>query len=144
MKRFLLVVAVLVGMAWVAEAQGPFSAQIQRALASFSSGASPFTAAITTSGLSVPAVANVGANSCGTSAAAYAGNDNAGKITVGATSGTQCRIGFTRAAPVEWDCIATDATQTIATRATPVDTTHADVFGAFAAADVVVVHCLPR
>jgi hypothetical protein len=37
------------------------------------------------------AVANVGANSCGTTTATIAGNQTVGEVTVGATSGTQCR-----------------------------------------------------
>ncbi|MEY4762543.1 MAG: hypothetical protein RLZZ200_2399, partial [Pseudomonadota bacterium] len=44
------------------------------------------------------AVANVGANSCGTTAATIAGNNNVGEVTVGATAGTQCRITLTVAA----------------------------------------------
>lgn len=90
------------------------------------------------------AVANVGANSCGTTAATIAGGNNAFVITVGATSGTQCRVTFTFAAATEWDCTVTDSTTTIATRATPVDTTHTDFFGAFVAADKVTGLCFPR
>lgn len=90
------------------------------------------------------AVANVGANSCGTSAASIAGNNNAFVITVGATSGSQCRVAFTVTAATEWDCTVTDSTTTIATRATPVDTTHTDFFGAFVAADKVTGVCFPR
>lgn len=41
-----------------------------------------------------PAVANVGADSCGTTAATIAGKDQAHVITVGATSGTECRVTF--------------------------------------------------
>lgn len=90
------------------------------------------------------AVANVGANSCGTSAASIAGGNNAFVITVGATAGTQCRVAFTVAAATEWDCTVTDSTTTIATRATPVDTTHTDFLGAFVAADKVTGVCFPR
>jgi hypothetical protein len=90
------------------------------------------------------AVANVGANSCGTSAATIAGNNNAFVITVGATSGTQCRVAFTVTAGTEWDCTVTDSTTTIATRATPVDTTHTDFLGAFVAGDKVTGLCFPR
>lgn len=90
------------------------------------------------------AVANVGANSCGTSAATIAGGNNAFVITVGATSGTQCRVTFTFAAATEWTCTVTDATTTIATRATPVDTTHTDFLGAFVAGDKVNGICFPR
>lgn len=90
------------------------------------------------------AVANVGANSCGTSAATIAGGNNAFVITVGATAGTQCRVAFTVAATTEWDCTVTDSTTTIATRSTPVDTTHTDFLGAFVAGDKVTGVCFPR
>lgn len=90
------------------------------------------------------AVANVGANSCGTTAATIVGNNNAFEITVGATAGTQCRVTFTFAATAKWDCTVTDGTTTIATRATPVDTTHTDFLGAFVAGDVVIGLCFPR
>lgn len=96
------------------------------------------------SGGSGLAVANVGANSCGTSAASIAGNNNAFRLTVGATAGTQCRVTFTFAATTEWDCAASDSTTTIATRTTPVDTTHTDFFGAFVAGDTVTGICFPR
>lgn len=89
-------------------------------------------------------VANVGANSCGTTAATIAGNSNSFEITVGATAGTQCRVTFPVAAPTRYNCTVTDATTTIATRATSVDTTHVDFLGAFVAGDVVVAICLPR
>jgi hypothetical protein len=90
------------------------------------------------------AVANVGANSCGTTAATIVGGNNDAVITVGATSGTQCRVTFTLAATTAWDCTASDNTSTIATRTTPVDTTHTDVFGAFVAGDKVTMICFPR
>ncbi|MES2531836.1 MAG: hypothetical protein V4636_12420, partial [Pseudomonadota bacterium] len=89
-------------------------------------------------------VANVGANSCGTTAATIAGNQNSGVITVGATAGTQCRVTFSTAAPVARDCVVTDSTTTIATRATYVDTTHSDFLGAFVAGDLVTYVCLVR
>ena len=59
-----------------------------------------------------PAVANVGANSCGTTAATIAGKDQVHVITVGATSGTECRVTFNVAfanAPV---CTVTGQTAT--------------------------------
>lgn len=90
------------------------------------------------------AVANVGANSCGTTAATIAGGNNAFAITVGATSGTQCRITFTFAAATEWDCAFNDQTTTIAIRSTPVDTSHTDALGAFTAGDKVTGICFPR
>lgn len=90
------------------------------------------------------AVANVGANSCGTSAATIAGNNNANVTTVGATAGTQCRIAFTFAAATEWDCAANDDTTTVAVRTTPVDTTHTDLIGTFTAGDKISAICFPR
>lgn len=90
------------------------------------------------------AVANVGANSCGSTAATIAGSNLSNVITVGATSGTQCRVTFSFAAATAWDCISNDSTTTVATRTTPVDTTHTDVFGAFTAGDKVTMHCIAR
>lgn len=90
------------------------------------------------------AVANVGANSCGTSTATIAGNNNAFVITVGATSGTQCRVAFTFAAANEWTCVANDNTNAIAIKTTPVDTTHTDILGVFTAGDKVTGICFPR
>lgn len=90
------------------------------------------------------AVANVGANTCGTTAATIAGGNNAFVFTVGATAGTQCRVQFTLAATTEWDCAASDDTTTVAVRTTPVDTTHTDFIGTFTAADKVTGICFPR
>lgn len=90
------------------------------------------------------AVANVGANSCGTSTATIAGNNNAAVVTVGTVAGTQCRIAFTFAATTEWDCAANDDTTTVAVRTTPVDTTHTDLLGAFTAGDKVSAICFAR
>lgn len=95
-------------------------------------------------GTTAVAVANVGANSCGTSAASIAGNDNVGAITVGATSGTQCRITFTVAAPTRRHCTFDDESTTIALRSTYVDTTHTDVLGALIAGDVISYVCIAR
>lgn len=90
------------------------------------------------------AVANVGANSCGTTTATIAGNNNAFVITVGTVAGTQCRVAFTFAATTEWDCAASDDTTTVAVRTTPVDTTHTDLIGTFTAGDKVTGICFPR
>jgi hypothetical protein len=97
-----------------------------------------------TNGTTAVGVANVGANSCGTSAASIAGNENVGAFTVGATSGTQCRIAFTTTAPNRRHCTFNDETTTIAIRSTYVDTTHTDALGAFVAGDVVSYHCMSR
>jgi len=101
------------------------------------------TTLITTSGSGM-LVANVGANSCGTTAATIAGNSNAFEITVGATSGTQCRVAFPTAAPNQWDCVSDDNTTTLATRTTIIDTTHVDFLGAFVAGDKITGICFPR
>lgn len=91
-----------------------------------------------------PTVANVGANSCGTTAATLAGTSISGVITVGATAGTQCRVTFPVAAPTARDCTVTDSTTTIATRATYVDTSNTDFLGAFVAGDNVSYVCAVR
>ena len=106
-------------------------------------GTSPTIATPVTSG-STPAVANVGANSCGTDAATIAGNDNAGSITVGATGGTQCRITFTTTAANRWHCVANNETTANLLRTTYVDTTHVDVLGTMVAGDVLTYLCQRR
>jgi hypothetical protein len=92
------------------------------------------------------AVANVGANSCGTTAATIAGNANAFVITVGATSGTQCRVAFPVAATTEYDCVEIEQTTAglAAAKVTPVDTTHTDFFGTYTAGDKITGICFPR
>lgn len=89
-------------------------------------------------------VANVGANSCGTTAATIAGNQVSGVITVGTVAGTQCRVTFTTAAPVARECTVTDSTTTIATRSTYIDTTNTDFLGAFVAGDLITFNCMVR
>lgn len=106
-------------------------------------GKSSFGGAISTGGSGLT-VANVGANSCGTTAATIAGNDNAFTITVGATAGTQCRVTFPNAAANQRECAANDETTTIAVRSTYVDTTHTDLLGAFVAGDKVSGVCFAR
>lgn len=91
-----------------------------------------------------PTVANVGANSCGTTAATIAGNSNAGIITVGETAGTQCRVTFPFAAPTRWQCMANNETVGNLTRTTAVDTTNVDFAGTFGGGDVVAYICVPR
>lgn len=92
------------------------------------------------SGLSV---ANVGANSCGTTAATIAGGASSFEITVGATAGSQCRVTLP-AAPNSWNCAANDSTTAVLTRTTPVDTTHVDFKGVFTAGDVITGVCIAR
>jgi len=89
-------------------------------------------------------VANVGADSCGTTAATVAGNYNAFNVTVGATSGTQCRVALPLTAANRWVCTAGNDTTAALVRAKYVDTTHVDLLGSFTAGDVLNVLCLPR
>jgi hypothetical protein len=91
-----------------------------------------------------PSVANVGANSCGTTAATIEGTDNTGTITVGATSGTQCRITFTVPAGVRRSCVVTDETTGNLMRSTLVDSTHTDILGTMVAADKLSYLCVAR
>lgn len=91
------------------------------------------------------AVANVGANSCGTTAATIAGNSNAFVITSGSVAVTQCRVAFPTAATTEWDCAANDETTVVALRTSPVDSTHTDIIGsAIVAGDLITGICFPR
>ncbi len=110
----------------------------------FSSGALAVgTSVATTRFLSTgtaPTVANVGSNSCGTTAASIAGKDQASVITVGATSGTDCRITFNVAfanAPV---CVATGQTATDLHLVTTTTTT--TITGTLTAAEKIYVLCL--
>lgn len=115
------------------------------ATTAFQVNATPITSGTThLSAGSGMAVANVGANSCGTSTATIAGNNNAFIVTVGATAGTQCRVAFTVTATTGWVCAANDDTTTVAVRTTPVDTTHLDLIGTFTAGDTVSAVCFPR
>ena len=87
-------------------------------------------------------VANVGANSCGTTAATLAGTNNTGIVTVGATSGTQCRILFSRAATTRRQCTVTNETTANLSRTAYIDTTHSDLLGVFVAGDILAYVCL--
>lgn len=96
-------------------------------------------------GTTAVAVADVGANSCGTTAATIAGNDNAFAITTGATGATQCRVTFTRTAPVRWYCMGNNETaEARVVRFVPVSTTTGDFFGTLTGGDVVSAICFPR
>lgn len=92
----------------------------------------------------VPAVSNTSANSCGTTAATIAGNNNVGTITVGATAGTSCTMTFTITAPVEWVCTVNNATTANLARATPSSTTTSVFAGTFVAGDLLNYVCIPR
>ena len=86
-------------------------------------------------------VGNVGANSCGTSPATIAGNNTAGKVTVGATSGTVCRVTFSSAWTNAPSCVVTNETTANLVRATSTATT-VDFTGVFVAADSLAYSCL--
>jgi hypothetical protein len=98
-----------------------------------------FIAAVTS-----PAVANIGANSCGTTAATIAGRDNAFAITVGATAGTDCRVTFDTTAPNTWACAFSNQTTGNIARQTAATTTTSDVSGTFVAGDVLIGVCFAR
>lgn len=88
-----------------------------------------------------PAVSNTTANSCGTSAASIAGNNQTGIVTVGATAGTSCTLTFADAAPTRRQCIADNESTGNLARATYTDTTHSNIIGTFAAGDVIAYQC---
>lgn len=91
-----------------------------------------------------PAVSNTSANSCGTTAATIAGNNNLGTVTVGATSGTDCTLTFTTTAPVEWICMVNNATTANLARAVPTSTTTTRLVGTFVAGDALNYMCFAR
>lgn len=88
--------------------------------------------------IGTPAVGNVGANSCGTTAAALlnSSNDTSGKFTVGATAGTVCRITFSAAWTNAPACQATDETTGVVVPCVTTTTT-ATITGTFGGADVI-------
>ncbi len=93
-------------------------------------------------GGTAPTVASTTANSCGTSAPAITGTDSAGKITVGATSGTSCTITFGTAWANAPSCWATDESTLMGTKAVSTTTTLIISATAFTAGDVVAYGCL--
>lgn len=90
---------------------------------------------------STPSVGNVGANSCGTTAATIVGNAANGIVTVGATLGTQCRVTFQSAAQTRRQCTVTDESTATLARVAYVDSTHSDLLGSFTAGDVLAYIC---
>lgn len=88
-----------------------------------------------------PAVTNTSANSCGTTAATLVGSDTAGKVTVGATSGTSCTVTFTAAFTNAPACSVSDETTAVLARATSTTTT-VILAGVFTAADVLSYNCI--
>lgn len=103
---------------------------------------SAFTGRYTTSG-TAPAVSNTSANSCGTTAATIAGNDNAFKVTVGATAGTSCTVTFNAAWSNAPSCSVSNETTANLSRATSTTTT-VILAGTFVAGDVLAGACLGR
>jgi hypothetical protein len=89
-------------------------------------------------------VANVAANSCGTTTATITGNANAGQVVVGATSGTQCRIAIPQAVDNRWHVMCSNETTANLCRGKFVDTTHFDLLGTFVAGDTLSYIALGR
>jgi hypothetical protein len=91
-----------------------------------------------------PSVSDTSADSCGTTDATIAGNNNIGTVTVGATSGTDCTLTFTTTAPVAWNCQVTNTTTANLVRGVPVSTTAARLVGTFVAGDALDYQCFAR
>lgn len=91
-----------------------------------------------------PTVGNVGANSCGTTTATIAGSNQSGEITVGATSGTQCRVTTSQPAPATWNGSCNNVSTNADCTLTRVDTTHFDLIGTFGAGNVLTFITIPR
>lgn len=108
-----------------------------------SSTALTFNFHLVSGGTQAPAVTNTSANSCGTTAASISGTDTAGKVTVGATSGTSCTVTFAAAFSTAPSCFVMDETTAVLARATSTTTTV--IFaGVFTAADVLAYACVGR
>jgi hypothetical protein len=88
----------------------------------------------------VPAVSNTSANSCGTTAATIVGTDQAGKVTVGATTGTSCTVTFATAFANAPPCVVNNETTANLARATST-TTAVILAGTFVAGDVLSYAC---
>ena len=86
-------------------------------------------------------VANVGAASCGTTAATIVGTDKAFRVTVGATSGTECRVTFVSAWTTAPVCIVNNETTANLARTDSPTTTTIDLAGTFVGGDVLSVVC---
>jgi len=85
-----------------------------------------------------PTVAGTTSNACGTTSPSVAGSDAAGKITVGATSGTSCTLTFSAAYVFAPACVANGASYTRITSTT----TAAVLTGSFAAGEVISYICV--
>jgi hypothetical protein len=107
-------------------------------------GAATVTSSAFIAKTTTPIVGNIGANSCGTTAATITGRDNAFAITVGATAGTDCRVTFDTTAPNTWACAFSNQTTGNLARQTAATTTTSDVSGTFVAGDVLIGVCFAR
>jgi len=92
-------------------------------------------------GFTTGGVASTTSNSCGTTAPSIAGGDNAGKVTVGATSGTSCTITFGYAYVFAPACVANNET-TDAAVFTKSTTGTVVLRGSFTAGDVISYLCI--
>jgi hypothetical protein len=88
-----------------------------------------------------PTVADTTMSSCGTTAATIAGNDMAGKVTVGTVGGTSCTISFGVAWTNAPACTVTNETTANLARATSTTST-VILAGTFVAADKLAYHCI--
>lgn len=91
-------------------------------------------------GGTAPTVANTSANSCGTTAATIAGSDTAGRITVGATSGTSCTVTFGTAFATAPACWSNNETTGNLMRATATTTTVV-IAGTMVGGDLITYGC---
>lgn len=87
-----------------------------------------------------PTVASTTMNSCGTTSPTIAGKDMAGRVTVGATSGTSCTVTFGTAWTTAPVCLASNETTGVAIGAASTTTTTV-LTGTFAASDVLSFQC---
>ena len=88
-----------------------------------------------------PTVASTTSNSCGTTSPTIAGTDSAGKVTVGATSGTSCTVTFGTAYANAPACQANNETTSNLMRSTTTTTT-AIIAGTMVGGDVLSYVCI--
>jgi hypothetical protein len=90
-------------------------------------------------------VTSTSANSCGTTSPTIGANslNSAGFFTVGATSGTNCTLTFSVAAPHLWNCDAQDETTANLMRSVRKTTTTVEIQGVMVAGDVIAYKCKP-
>lgn len=90
------------------------------------------------------AVANVGANSCGSGTATIAGNQTVGEVTVSTGGGTQCRVTVPQATTTRFAGSCSNQTTANLCRVVHVSTTQFDLVGTFNASDVVAYFIASR